>query len=174
MKFTTPSGEETIVLKKDEKKTIILEDFESGNRDFILTVELEGDNSECDIIGRAQTQNNDKKSWKIIQNFSGKNQSGNIDVRGISEGNSFLSIDGGATLKQSSSEASANINEKIMLFENGKGKLLPVLRVETDDVKAASHGASIAPVDQERLLYFASRGIEKSEAEKIIKEGFLK
>lgn len=173
MKLINPSGKKTITLETNESQEIFLEDIEPGNRDFELTIELTGENAECHIKGRAQTQNSDKKHWKITQNFSGKNQNGSIDVKGISEDEGFLNIDGAAVLKQSSSQASAHISEKVMLFGNGKGKLLPVLRVETDDVAAASHGASIAPVEPEKILYFLSRGIPKTEAEKIVKEGFL-
>ena len=135
---------------------------------------LLGDSAECEIIGRAQTTGTNKKIWKITQRFQGKNQTGNINVRGVAEGNSFLHIDGAAVLEINSSQATAEISEKIMLFEKGKGKLIPVLRVETDDVAGASHAASMSPVDAESLLYFASRGIEPTKTRKIVKEGFLK
>lgn len=174
MKLVNPNGKKTVRISDQETTTIVLEDFSDENTNFELEVLLEGKSAECHIIGRAQTTGNTKKNWKITQRFQGKNQTGSIDIRGVAENQSFLHIDGAAVIEQNSTQASAEINEKIMLFEQGKGKLIPVLRVETDDVASASHAASMSPVDAESLLYFSSRGILPKTAQSIVKEGFLK
>jgi len=173
MKFTDPSGEKTISVKAGENLNIEIEDFSSGQRDFNLTVELLGEGAECHVKGRAQSTGNDNKNWKVKQVFKGHAQTGSIDLRGTAEDDSFLGFDGNGTLTTESSDADANITEKIILFDNAKGRSLPVLRVETDQVKSAGHGASIAPVDNEKILYFQSRGVSRKEAENLIKEGFL-
>jgi Fe-S cluster assembly scaffold protein SufB len=77
-------------------------------------------------------------------------------------------------LEQESSQATALISEKILLFEKAKGQLLPVLTVKTDNVKNAKHSASITPVKPENLLFLTSRGISMKDAEDILKKGFLK
>ena len=169
-----PEGQETITVKANELLEIELRDFDSGSRNYELTVILEGENATCFIKGRAQTNQNDRKIWKVAQRFAGHNQTGSIDLRGTAENDSFLEFDGSGTLETQSSDADANITEKIILFDNAKAKSLPVLRVETDKVKSAGHGASIAPVDPEKLLYLSSRGISKTEAFEMIKQGFLK
>jgi Fe-S cluster assembly protein SufD len=174
MKLTDPSGHKIIQLENDEVLEITLEDFSEGSRDFQLTVELLSENAECHIKGRAQCFGSDKKNWQVKQVFRGHNQTGSIDLRGTAEDQSFLGFDGNGTLKEGSSEADANITEKIILFDQAKGRSLPVLRVETDKVKSAGHGASIAPVDNEKILYFQARGVSRKEAEKLIKIGFLK
>ncbi len=173
MKIDNPNGQKTVTVEKDQSMEIFLEDFENGSRDFTLTVELIGENAECHVYGRAQTTGNDRKSWQVKQVFKGKNQTASIDLRGTAEDQSFLEFDGAGHLTTESENADANIEEKIILFDEAKGKSLPVLRVETDQVKSAGHGASIAPVDKEKVLYFQSRGVNKKEAEKLIKAGFL-
>lgn len=173
MKIENPSGQKEVTVKAHEQLEIFIEDFEAGSRDFELTVNLEGENAECHIYGRAQSTGKDRKAWKVLQNFKGKNQTGSIDLRGTAEDESFLEFDGAGNLTTTSENADANIEEKIILFDQAKGKSLPVLRVETDKVKSAGHGASIAPVDKEKILYFQSRGVPKKEAEEILKTGFL-
>lgn len=173
MHLTDPSGEKTITLKQDEALDLVLEDFATGSRNFKLTIELQGDNAVCHVKGRAQSTGADRKTWQVKQVFRGKDQTGSIDLRGTAEDNSFLEFDGNGTLTTNSVDATANITEKIILFDNAKGKSLPVLRVETDQVKSAGHGASIAPVDPEKLLYFQSRGVNKRAAAELIKQGFL-
>ncbi len=174
MKFTNPSGHKTIEVKDDTLLEIEIEDFSAGSREFNLTIELLAENAECHVKGRTQCTGTDHKNWEIKQVFKGKNQTGSIDLRGTAEDQSFLGFDGNGTLTTESEQADANITEKIILFDNAKGKSLPVLRVETDQVKSAGHGASIAPVDPEKILYFQARGIDKKTAANLIKTGFLK
>lgn len=174
MKLTDPSGHKTIQITNDTPLKIYLEDFSAGNRDFQLTIELVAENAVCHVKGRTQCRGTDKKNWQIKQLFKGKNQTGSIDLRGTAEDQSFLGFDGNGTLCQCSEQADASITEKIILFDQAKGRSLPVLRVETDQVKSAGHGASIAPVDPEKILYFRARGIDKRAAENLIKVGFLK
>ena len=173
MKFTDPSGVKTVQVTSNEVLEITLEDFSSGSRDFKLTVELLAENAECHIKGRAQATGSDHKNWQIKQMFMGQDQTGTIDLRGTAEDDSFLGFDGNGTLTTTSRQADANITEKIILFDNARGRSLPVLRVETDQVKSAGHGASIAPVDPEKILYFQSRGVNRKSAEALIKTGFL-
>lgn len=173
MKITDPHGEKTITVQGQEYLTVELEDFSDGSRDFKLTIELLGEDAECHVKGRVQSCGSDKKSWQVKQIFKGANQTGSIDLRGTAEDQSFLAFDGNGTLTDKSSNGDASITEKIILFDQAKGRSLPVLRVETDQVKSAGHGASIAPVDNEKILYFQSRGVSRKEAENLIKVGFL-
>lgn len=174
MKLIDPQGEKTLTVAQNEILELQLEDFAPGSRDFKLTIELQGDDAVCHVKGRAQSTGTDKKSWQVKQVFKGKDQVGSIDLRGTAEDQSFLGFDGNGTLTTQSQDAEANITEKIILFDQAKGRSLPVLRVETDQVKSAGHGASIAPVDAEKLLYFQARGVSKCEAAQLIKQGFLK
>lgn len=173
MNFNEPEGEKTIQVTTDEILNIDLQDFKPGTREFKLTVELLAENAACHIKGRAQAKRNDAKNWQIKQVFKGLNQTGTIDLRGTAEDHSFLGFDGNGTLTKDSEQADANITEKIILFDKARGRSLPVLRVETDQVKSAGHGASIAPVDPEKILYFQARGINRKDAENLIKIGFL-
>ena len=51
-------------------------------------------------------------------------------------------------------------------------KTIPLILCSEEDVKG-SHGASIGELPQDILFYFASRGIEKETAEKIISRAKL-
>lgn len=60
----------------------------------------------------------------------------------------------------------------ILLDKGAKSDSIPGLEILTNDVKA-THSASVAQMDEEQLFYLASRCLSKSEAQKIIVEGFL-
>ncbi len=174
MKITNPSGTKKVNVKADENLKIFLEDFEFGSRSFELEVNLQGDNTQCEIIGRVQTTGKDQKSWKVIQKISGKNQVAKIDLHGTAEEESQLNFDGAAVLASTSEGAEVSVSEKIWLFDQAKGKSLPVLTVKTDRVKSAHHSAAIMQMDAELLFFAESRGISEKEAKALLKQGFLK
>ncbi len=174
MKITFPTGVKKLTVGNNETLLLHLEDFESGSREFMLEVNLKGDNAHCEIQGRVQTRNKDIKRWNVVMKFNGANQTGIIELRGTAEDSSNLELNGTAIIEKSSIQASAQVREKVLLFDQAKGKALPILTVRTDDVKSASHSASVAPLSDEQILYLQSRGIGKKEAQAVLKEGFLK
>src|SRR6267143_392611 len=60
----------------------------------------------------------------------------------------------------------------ILLDKGAKSDSIPGLEIFTNDVKA-THSASVAQIDDEHLFYLGTRCLNKSDAQKIIVEGFL-
>src|SRR5699024_1962174 len=59
----------------------------------------------------------------------------------------------------------------LMLSKKARGDANPILLIEEDDV-TAGHAASVGRVDPMQLYYLMSRGIKRSEAERLIIHGF--
>ncbi len=67
----------------------------------------------------------------------------------------------------------AVISEHAMLLSKGaRSDTIPILEILCRDVKA-THSTSVAPVDPEKVFYLESRGMPKTEAIRMIGEGFL-
>jgi len=60
----------------------------------------------------------------------------------------------------------------ILLDKGAKSDSIPGLEIFTNDVKE-THYASVAQMDEEQIFYLATRCLSKSDAQKIIVEGFL-
>ncbi len=60
----------------------------------------------------------------------------------------------------------------ILLDKDAKSDAIPGLEILTNDVKA-THSASVAQIDEEQIFYLGARCLDRSDAEKIIVEGFL-
>ncbi len=60
----------------------------------------------------------------------------------------------------------------ILLDKDARSDAIPGLEILTNDVKA-THSASVAQIDEEQIFYLGTRCLDRSEAEKIIVEGFL-
>jgi len=63
-------------------------------------------------------------------------------------------------------------NDTILLSENAEADAVPNLEIENNDVKC-SHGATISQIDEGKLFYMMSRGIDEKSAKKQIVEGFF-
>lgn len=74
---------------------------------------------------------------------------------------------------QASKSVSEQTNNNLLLSDKAEVDTKPELEVYHDDVKAA-HGATVGQLDKDALFYLQARGIEKSQAEFMLREAFLK
>jgi len=63
-------------------------------------------------------------------------------------------------------------SRNIVLSEHAKADAIPNLEIEANDVRCG-HAASVGPVDEEAIFYLESRGIPRSDAERLIVTGFF-
>jgi Fe-S cluster assembly protein SufD len=63
-------------------------------------------------------------------------------------------------------------NRNLLLSEDARADSLPNLEIEADDVRC-SHGATVGQLDSEHLFYLMSRGLSRSQAERLVVMGFL-
>ncbi len=61
---------------------------------------------------------------------------------------------------------------QILLSPKAKGDAIPSLIVETDNVKA-SHGGTVGELDQDQIFYMMTRGVPRSEAVRVLVEGYF-
>ena len=175
MRFVNPSGYEKVILSKEgEVCDIWIEDFSFRDVDFVLDIELRAANTVCRVRGRVNAQNTNSKKWKIHQTFLGRAQVGDISIHGIAEGDSFLDVDGGATLSAKSIQGNVNINERVWAFNDARVNLLPQLNIFTDNVDRATHAASVTPVQEEWMFFLESRGFCEEKAKELLKVGLMK
>jgi len=60
----------------------------------------------------------------------------------------------------------------ILLMDNvSRGISMPDLKIHNDKVKC-SHGSTITRLDEEKIFYLQSRGLDRNDAEKLLVEGF--
>lgn len=63
-------------------------------------------------------------------------------------------------------------SENLLLGKHARCDAVPILEVENDEV-SCSHGASIGKLDEEKVFYCISRGIEEKAARNMVIQGFL-
>lgn len=144
-----------------------------SNTIFENTTNLIGDGSNSDaktvVVGRGkQTQN----FTTSIVHF-GKNTEGFILKHGVMKESASSIFNGIGKIEKGASGANAVQESRVlMLSEKARGDANPILLIDEDDVMAG-HAASVGRVDPMQLYYLMSRGISKTEAERLIIHGFL-
>lgn len=68
--------------------------------------------------------------------------------------------------------ADAFFSSKILLFGDAKGRSVPSLEIDENEVRAG-HASTVGRPDQEQLFYLRSRGLSEKEAERLIVKGFF-
>ena len=63
-------------------------------------------------------------------------------------------------------------NRNLILSPKARADSLPRLEIENNDLRC-THGATVSQVDQAQVVYLQSRGIPRSEAVRLIVEGFF-
>jgi Fe-S cluster assembly protein SufD len=63
-------------------------------------------------------------------------------------------------------------NRNLVLSENARADSIPGLEILADDVRC-THGATVGKLDEDQVFYLLSRGIPRSDAERLIVEGFF-
>lgn len=98
---------------------------------------------------------------------------GRVTEKSILKDKSKSLFKGMIRIKEHASKSQSFLSGRsILLDKNAKSDSIPGLEIFTNDVKA-THSASVAQIDEEQIFYLNTRCLSRSEAERVIVEGFL-
>lgn len=118
---------------------------------------------------------NNEQSFDLSANLIHQKPSteGKVVQRSVLKNKSKSLFKGMIKILETASQSKSFLSGRsILLDKDAKSDAIPGLEILTNDVKA-THSASVAQIDEEQIFYLASRCLDRSEAEKIIVEGFL-
>jgi Fe-S cluster assembly protein SufD len=121
------------------------------------------------VVGRGEQTQNFTTS---VVHF-GKHTEGYILKHGVMKDAATSIFNGIGKIEHGASKSNAEQESRVlMLSEKARGDANPILLIDEDDV-TAGHAASVGRVDPIQLYYLMSRGIPKTEAERLVIHGFL-
>ena len=144
-----------------------------GNLISGVRADLIGDGSSFTSHSGYLVQQNRTLDMNVIVNHIGKKTMSDITAEGTVQNHAAKVFRGTIDLRTGCSGSEGKENETVLLLgDDVVNKTIPLILCSEEDVKG-SHGASIGELPQDILFYFASRGIEKEIAEKIISRAKL-
>ncbi|WP_249866151.1 Fe-S cluster assembly protein SufD [Paenibacillus konkukensis] len=103
----------------------------------------------------------------------GRSSESGMVTRAVMKDEATAIINGVTKIEKGATHANGEQTERVlMLSPKARGDANPILLIDEDDVKAG-HAASVGRVNAEQVYYLMSRGISRTEAERLIIYGFL-
>ncbi|MBI4015023.1 MAG: Fe-S cluster assembly protein SufD, partial [Candidatus Aenigmarchaeota archaeon] len=101
------------------------------------------------------------------------NTSCKMDVKGALKGSASHVYRGLIKIEKAAKNTSSYLSDHALaLSENASANSIPSLMIDNNDVQCG-HSASVGNVDEEKLLYLMSRGLDRKKAENLVVEGFF-
>lgn len=156
-------------IQKDQKEVIPFELLESRRLDVVLA----GENAQVEIVGLLVAKGQEQMALETYITHAAPNTKSNINVRAVLTGKSKFDFRGNVKIEKGAKGADAYLRSDVLLFDEAKmGDDTPALEILEPDVKAG-HAATIGKVDENMLFYLMSRGLSRSEAERLLIQGFV-
>ena len=170
------STKNSFVHSCDLKTNCIFRDFNfsNGSKEMsnITKISLNEKNSKYIGSGVVIADSTNCKNQLDISHLS-QSAVSDSSFKTVSRGKSNVTFQGKVFVDNDCSDTvSSQISKGLVMSDESKTNLTPILEINNDDV-VCSHGAASGKPDDTVLFYLASRGIEKSDAEKLYMQGFL-
>jgi len=104
---------------------------------------------------------------------TGKNTTGRVLSNGVLKDKSVSIFKGMIKISEGAKNSNSFLGEHAMLLsKEAKAKAIPSLEIETNEVKA-THSASVSQIEEDKIFYMMSRGLDEDDAKKMIALGFF-
>lgn len=140
---------------------------------YNLDTILEGEGSVVEILGLFMASQNQHMDFSTLMHHIAPNTRGDLLLKGALTDRSRSVFQGMIKIEKSAQKTDSYLaNHNLLVSEKARADSMPSLEIEAHDVQA-SHGATVGQVDEEQVFYLMSRGLDRSEAEELIVNGFL-
>ena len=106
-------------------------------------------------------------------NIAGNNNISHINFHGITDQNGVIKNVATSKVDEATKDNEVLENLRIVTLNDAENMIIPNLLVRSDSVNAI-HNTTISTVDKDYLFYLNSKGINNTNATKLIVDGFLK
>lgn len=153
-------------------KTISATDGAASIRHDYHTV-LQGENSEVQLNAIwALSEHREAHNHVLIDHQAPNCRSMQL-FKGALKDFSKSSFEGKILVRQAAQKTDAfQLNNNLLLSEGTHADTKPNLEIFADDVKA-SHGATVGQLDADQLFYMLARGVKKTDAERLLVQGYF-
>ncbi len=134
---------------------------------------LQGPGARAELLGLFLGSERQHFDVHTLQDHQARNTFSDLLYKSALKDEAEMIYTGLIRIRKDASKSDAyQANRNLLLSQGAKADSIPMLEIETDDVRC-THGVAVGPVDEEQAFYLMSRGIPAGEAEELIVEGFL-
>ncbi|MCH3963105.1 MAG: Fe-S cluster assembly protein SufD [Clostridium sp.] len=142
----------------------------SGTNVTNYNSDLNGDHSSADIYSAYLVDGDRKQDLYYTTNHFGRESTSNMVIEGVLKDRARKVFKGNIDFRRGSSKSKGAQAEEVLLLDpTVKTDSVPILLCQEEDVDG-QHAASVGKIDENQLFYLMSRGLDYSEAEKLVIE----
>jgi Fe-S cluster assembly protein SufD len=161
----------SVNIHENEQCTIVLLGIESEGRKT-LDVHIDGRGANVQILGITFATSG-TQSIHTVQHHRFPHTRSDLLIKSVLSGDAQITYDGLIKIDKNAQQSNAyQRHENLLLSDNVHVDTKPELEILANDVRC-THGATIGKMDEEVVFYMQSRGIPRTEVEKIYIDGFF-
>lgn len=169
----TPNVKLNAHLEKGANLTIYNMVIAGKNVNITENIYLENETANCNVLNVCLGYDKAVVNSLIHIFHAHEYTNSELETYAIALDEAVLTLDNNATIKQGCKKSIVHQKAKgLNLSPNSTIKAEPNLYIDEFDVEA-SHSASVGNINKDELFYLMSRGLEESDARKIVVLGFI-
>ena len=138
-----------------------------------INIDLEGENSQCDIKSALFLDNDEHQEIKTKINHLVPNCKSYQKIKSVLDSEGKGIYQGKIYVKDIAQKTNAyQLSKALLLNDNSEFDSKPELEIYADDVKC-SHGSTSGNVDENSIHYLMTRGLTRKESIQLLINGFL-
>lgn len=159
-----------ILVGKSARVEFITADLGRGDYSADVEIDLRGDDSSADLDAVYFGDGNRKLDFNYVIRQRGKRTSANMNVRGALTEHCDKIFRGTLDFQRGSKGSTGRELEEVIILSSGtRNRSVPLMLAAEDEVDG-HHAVSIGRLDEEKIFYLMSRGLDMAETEKLIVE----
>ncbi|MBE8951295.1 MAG: SufD family Fe-S cluster assembly protein, partial [Quinella sp. 3Q1] len=152
------------------KVEFISADVGGGNYSADVEIELVGDDSAADLQAVYFGGGNRKLDFNYVIRQRGKRTQATMNVRGALTETCDKIFRGTLDFQRGAKGSTGRELEEVIILSQGtRNRSVPLMLAAEDEVDG-HHAVSVGRLDEEKIFYLMSRGLDKSEAQRLIVE----
>lgn len=161
-----------IIVKKNENKIVPFIWINGKEQEVFIEARLSGEGASLKIVGIFLGSDNRSIVFNTSVIHEAPKTKSLTTLRGVFKEHSLFNNDGLVRINKGAKGADGFFASKILLFDDAKGRSVPSLEIDENELKAG-HASTVGRPDEQQLFYLRSRGLSKEAAEKLIISGFF-
>ncbi len=134
---------------------------------------LKGEGSFSEMLGLYFADSNQHFAQRTLQSHDVPSTTSDLLYKGALKETSRSEYSGLIKVAKGAQGTDAyQANRNFVLSEEAVARSIPQLEIEANEVRC-THGATVAPVEEEHIFYLMSRGIDRVTAQKLVVFGFF-
>jgi Fe-S cluster assembly protein SufD len=132
-------------------------------------------NSSVELLGLYFADAGQQLEHRLFVDHAVPNCRSRVTYKGALQGKNAHTIWVGDVLIRAAAEGTDTyeLNRNLLLTDGARADSVPNLEIETGQIEGAGHASASGRFDDDQLFYLQARGINESEARRLVVRGFL-